>query len=320
VIVVERSGREVPFSRGIVTQSLLRAGMDVAESVALARAVRDRLRVRAVAELGPHGHLPDHPNRSLRVSDGEVAAEVRGALLASGHHLIERRVRVRRWIRDERRPFVLAVGGTSGVGKSTVSEAAAARLGIGLTLSTDLVRSVIRSVLHPELLPTLHQSSFSAAKMLKSNLSGSRLQAAYEQQARIVQQGTVALAQRAVKEGMQTVINGVHVVPGLLEIPADLPLFTYVITVPDPAEHQARFVRRFLAGDREPSHYLERLDAIRELDGYVTSHCRKAGVPVIESTTFDGTVSALVDAICQDIERHFPDACGNSGTSSGSSG
>ena len=46
------------------------------------------------------------------------------------------------------------------------------RMGISVVISTDQVRAIIRSVLAPDLLPALHQSSFSAAKMLRSNLTG----------------------------------------------------------------------------------------------------------------------------------------------------
>ena len=38
----------------------------------------------------------------------------------------------------------------------------------------------------------------------------------------------MALIRRSLKEGQQLVVNGVHIVPGLVEPAEDLPLFTYV--------------------------------------------------------------------------------------------
>jgi 2-phosphoglycerate kinase len=235
----------------------------------------------------------------------EVFARISEVLLADGLTDVERRVRIRRWMRTSGQPLVVAVGGSSGVGKSSISQEVADRLGISVVISTDQVRAIIRSVINPDLFPALSQSSFSAAKMLKSNLTGNRLLFAYEEQARIVQHGTVALARRSVKEGQQVMINGVHIVPGLQTVEADFPLLTYVLTVGSAEEHRGRFIKRFLEGDRKPTEYLERMDAIRELDDYIVEQCHRHGVQVITSTTFDGTVLDLMDAVCLDIEARF---------------
>ena len=97
----------------------------------------------------------------------EVFARISDVLLADGLPDVERRVRIRRWVRTSGQPLVVAVGGSSGVGKSTISQEVADRLGISVVISTDQVRAVIRSVLNPDLFPALSQSSFSAAKMLQ---------------------------------------------------------------------------------------------------------------------------------------------------------
>ena len=47
-----------------------------------------------------------------------------------------------------------------------------------------------------------------------------------------------------VKEGQQVMINGVHIVPGLQEVEADFPLFTYVLTVGSAEEHRGRFIKK----------------------------------------------------------------------------
>lgn len=244
-------------------------------------------------------------NPAATVRRDEVFARISDVLLVDGLTDVERRVRIRRWVRTSGQPLVVAVGGSSGVGKSTVSQEVADRLGISVVISTDQVRAVIRSVLNPELFPAVSQSSFSAAKMLKSNLTGNRLLFAYEEQARIVQHGAVALARRSVKEGQQVLINGVHIVPGLQAVEADFPMFTYVLTVGSAEEHRGRFIKRFLEGDRKPTEYLQRMDAIRELDDYIVEQCHRHGVQVITSTTFDGTVLDLMDAVCRDLEARF---------------
>jgi 2-phosphoglycerate kinase len=284
--------RRVPMSAGMIARWLMKAGLDSTAADRLAEEVVGSLTGRATA-------TPALVRREA------VFAEISAHLLDAGLDIAERRVRVRRWVRTARVPIVIAIGGSSGVGKSTVSNAVADRLGISVVISTDQVRAVVRSILEPSLLPTLHESSFSAAKMLRSNLTGNQLLFAYEEQARIVQHATFALVRRSLKENQQLVVNGVHIVPGLVEIAEPMPLFTYILTVADAGAHRGRFIQRFLEGDRKPTEYLQRIEAIRELDGYIVEQCHRHHVPVIVSTTFDQTVLDVLDAVCADLEKRF---------------
>lgn len=286
--------RRVPMSAGMIARWLIKGGLDSTQA--------DRQAESVVAQLT--ADAGGRPAGSLIRRD-EVFAEITRQLLADGLVDEERRVRVRRWVRTARQPLVIAIGGSSGVGKSTVSQAVADRLGISVVISTDQVRAVVRAILEPSLLPTLHESSFSAAKMMRSNLTGNRLLFAYEEQARIVQHASLALVRRSLKEGQQLVVNGVHIVPGLVDPSEPLPLFTYVLTVADAAAHRGRFIQRFLEGDRKPTEYLNRLDAIRELDAYIVEQCHRHDVPVIVSTTFEQTVLDVLDAVCRDLEARF---------------
>ncbi len=288
--------RRVPLSAGMIARWLMKGGMDSAAA--------DHAASATVTDIAT-AHREAGAGEGDIIRRDDVFAQISRVLLAADLVDVERRVRIRRWVRTGRQPFVVALGGSSGVGKSTVSAEVAERLGIGVVISTDQVRSVIRSVLAPDLLPALHQSSFSAAKMMRSNLSGNQLLFAFEEQARIVQHGTVALAVRSVKEGQQVLINGVHIVPGLMEVDPGLPLLSYVLTVAGLAEHRGRFIQRFLDGDRKPTEYLERMEAIRELDGYIVEQCQRHGVEVITSTTFDETVLAVMDAVTRDLEARF---------------
>jgi 2-phosphoglycerate kinase len=290
--------RRVPLSVGMIARWLMKAGMESDPADASAGQVVSL--VEAAHEPADGALVP-----AATVRRDEVFARISDVLLADGLPDVERRVRIRRWVRTSGQPLVVAVGGSSGVGKSTISQEVADRLGISVVIRTDQVRAVIRSVINPELFPALSQSSFSAAKMLKSNLTGNRLLFAYEEQARIVQHGAVALARRSVKEGQQVMINGVHIVPGLQGVEPEFPMFTYVLTVGSAEEHKGRFIKRFLEGGRKPTEYLQRMDAIRELDDYIVEQCHRHGVQVITSTTFDRTVLDLMDAVCRDIEARF---------------
>jgi 2-phosphoglycerate kinase len=288
VVDVRDGALTLPFADAMLARTLAVTGMPTPAALDCAREVGLRL------------------GRADRVVDVQQVRETTAVVLASrGEGEVLRRLRVRWWLRARHQPLVLAIGGTSGVGKSTVSHAVAQVLGIGRVLSTDLVRAVLRGTLHPELIPALSESSFSAQRMLRSNLEGDPLLVAFEQQSSIVLQASLSLVRRALKEGLQLVVNGVHIVPGLVDVPPEWPLVMCVLTVPDISEHERRFSARFATSDRNPEHYLSRLQAIRDLDGYIVQHCRRRGVPVIESRDTSQTVSDVVGAIAADLEARF---------------
>ncbi len=283
----------LPFADATLARTLAVTGLDPATAVAAAREVQ--------ADLGTDDRVVDVQ---------EVRDATATVLERRGEDEVLRRLRVRWWLRASHHPLVIAIGGTSGVGKSTVSQSAAQVLGIDRVLSTDLVRAVLRGTLHPDLIPALSESSFSAQRMLRSNLEGDPLLVAFEQQSSIVLEASLALARRAIKEGLQLVINGVHIVPGLVDVPPEWPLVSCVLTVPDIDEHERRFTARFATSGRDPAHNLSRLQAIRDLDAYIVQHCRRRGVPVIESRGTDQTVSDVVGAIASQLEARFDLAVG----------
>ena len=137
VVDVDDDGVVLPFAASILARDLVTAGMPTADALPLARRVGD--------ELASHGRPV--------VSSAVLGSETARQLATCGEYGVLRRLRVRWWMRTERVPVVIAIGGTSGSGKSTVSQEVAHRLGIDAVVSTDVVRAILRVTLHPEMLP-----------------------------------------------------------------------------------------------------------------------------------------------------------------------
>ncbi len=216
--------------------------------------------------------------------------------------------------RRSSRPRFVLVGGATGVGKSTVAEGLAKRLGIVRVISTDIVREVLRSALDLEDRPALRVSTFEAARIkgLESGRSERDIEprsdasapgpvvAGFNQQVRAVAGGIKALMRRALVEGTDIIVEGVHLVPGAIELPDEREAITVpiVVAVEDVDAHQSYLVARAHGTpSRPPERYLKRFDEIRRIQGEVIRRAQEQGVPMVYATTPDATVDAALTIV-----------------------
>jgi 2-phosphoglycerate kinase len=191
------------------------------------------------------------------------------------------------------KPVILLIGGATGTGKSTVATEVAYRLGINRVTSTDIVRQTLRAFFVPEYMPSIHRSSFDAG-------AGGSLVDGFLDQTTNVLIAIEASIERALQEGWSMVIEGVHLVPGMLSGPRDdATVVQCVLSIQDESEHAAHFWIRDATsqGLRPVEKYLERLDDIRRLQEFIVERARETGVPVIENSNVDETVSAVIELV-----------------------
>jgi 2-phosphoglycerate kinase len=104
------------------------------------------------------------------------------------------------------------------------------------------------------------------------------------------------------------VLEGVHLVPGMLATPRDDAIVVHcVLSIEDETEHAAHFWIRdaALQGLRPVEKYLERLDDIRRLQDFIVGRARETDVPVIENTNVDKTVGAVIELVLATAAEHL---------------
>jgi 2-phosphoglycerate kinase len=144
-------------------------------------------------------------------------------------------------------PLVVLIGGTTGVGKSTIATQLATRLGIVRVVATDAIREVMRALFSLELMPTLHASSFEAGSVMREPPSRDAVVVGFREQTAAVAVGVQALVERAAMEGTHLIIEGAHVVPGFLELDAwrsRILAVPVIVTVEDEDVHRSHFAVR----------------------------------------------------------------------------
>ena len=194
-----------PWSKGLLSRALAATGLGATRSYELA--------VRADADLAER-----ETDRLDLDRLTELAAEVLGE--AEGGRTM-RRLRRLHALRQLDVPIVLLVGGATGTGKSTIATEAAHRLGITRVTSTDFIRQTLRAYFSPAFMPAVHYSSFEAGLGLtkaEEEEAGDAHLLGFLDQTRNVLVGVEAAIDRSLAEGWSMVLEGVHLVPGMVDV------------------------------------------------------------------------------------------------------
>jgi 2-phosphoglycerate kinase len=238
----------------------------------------------------------------LRELASEVLGEERGS----------RAVRQLRRFRDLQEldlPVILLVGGGTGTGKSTVATEVAYRLGITRVTSTDFVRQTMRAFFAKEFMPSIHYSSFEAGLGLskaEEEESGDAALLGFLDQTRNVLTGVEAALQRALDEGWSMVLEGVHLVPGMITTELKGALVVHcVLGIRDEEIHRSHFWIRDATSDgvRPVDRYIAGLPEIRMIQDYVLDRAARNDVPVIENESQNDAVGAVMNLVLEQAER-----------------
>jgi 2-phosphoglycerate kinase len=282
-------GDGLPYSKGLMTRTLMATGMPPGQAYELARAVE--------RDLGSSGRGAVDLERMCELSVDLLGEE-------EGRAAVER-LRRHLALRDLELPIVVLVGGSTGSGKSRVATEVAHRLGITRVTSTDVIRQTMRAFFSEEFMPSIHHSSFDAGDAFTGDWPD-RLIGGFLEQTRDVLVGVRAALDRALHEGLSMVLEGVHLVPGM--VPSLLErtvLVQCVLAIEDEEAHARHFWIRDASshGVRPLEKYLERFDDIRRIQDFLVERARDVGVPVIENTDIERSVAEVLGLVHAAAER-----------------
>ncbi|MCE5213493.1 MAG: 2-phosphoglycerate kinase [Methanobacterium sp.] len=279
-----------PFSKGVLARSLTRAEMDPNKAYTFASHIEAYLR-----------------SEGIQVIDLEDLIKIVGEKLKDEDYEIAEKYGMWKRIRKCREPLIILIGGASGVGTSSIAFEVANRLGIRNMISTDMIREVMRKIVSKELLPTIYESSYTAYRSLRIPPPPEldEVLIGFRDHVDTVSVGVDAVIERALKEGISIVIEGVHIVPGFIreDLVARENVNMYVLTLQDQEVHKGRFYSRCrqLWARRPLKRYMNYFAAIRRTHKYFESQANKFHVPVIENID----VTTTLDSIIEDITKTY---------------
>jgi 2-phosphoglycerate kinase len=210
-------------------------------------------------------------------------------------------------------PVIVLIGGATGVGKSTIATQVAERLGVVRIISTDSIREVMRAFFSQSLMPAIHYSSYEADRAVRIPLGEGTDQnlVGFMEQVEMVNVGVLAILDRAIEERTSMVVEGVHIVPGMLastgvkERSGEALLLPLVVAVGDPDLHRSHFLVREqeTSGRRALARYLKGFGEIRKIQELILRRAEAEGTLVVDNVSIDDAVGTVVDALYGLIEQ-----------------
>ncbi|WP_087035836.1 2-phosphoglycerate kinase [Thermococcus litoralis] len=289
IIVVDPEKKtKIPFSRGILTRSITSTGVDVGIAYSIAAEIVKELERKKVKV----------------ITKDEIRKMAYKKLLDHGLKDAARKYLFWHELRRLKYPMIILLGGATGVGKSTLATELAFRLGIRTVIGTDTVREVMRKIISKELLPAIHTSSFLAWRELR-NLPKDvdPLIYGFESQVRYVTVGINAVVERSYKEGFNTIIEGIHLVPGYVTL--NDRSFMYLITVKNSEALEARFYERARYSLRPAEYYVKNIDNIMHIQEYLIEKAKEYGIPIIENIELEQSINSIMNNLMEEIPKRL---------------
>lgn len=285
-ILISSQDHELPYSKGVMAAEITATGLSPSRAYEVAEAIEE--------------HLFATKRHSLTADELDELAT--GVIDSEVGERYARNFMRWRALGAIDRPLVILIGGTTGVGKSTVATQIASRLGITRVIPTDAIREVMRAMFTQELMPSLHTSSFEAERLVVQPLpkSADKVIIGYREQARSVCVGVDSLISRAISEGTDLIIEGAHACPGYFREPEpeEAVFVPVVISIADETLHRSHFAFRSReARDRPAGRYLKYFANIRRIQKYIRKAAVTNEVPIVETFELDATVSQCIDIV-----------------------
>jgi len=281
------------FSRGLIANSLLKTGISFLEAHEIAEEIKNDLLKMNIRKIS---------KQEMDKKISKILVEKKGTQYAENFRVFKKIIKLEQ-------PIIILISGTTGIGKSTVALTLAHRLDFRSMIGTDSIREIMRKVLSTDLVPELHQSSYEAGKFSRHYRS-SRFNSTilgYSEQVKIVTVGVEALIKRALYEGHNMIIEGVHLSPEFLSIDIlEHPNVVFVmLNLSNEIQHKNRFsLRAHNVSMRSPvNKYYDNFEQIRIIQEYLKEQAKIVGVPIVENINRDDTVKKLAEIVTTRIKK-----------------
>ncbi|WP_405265615.1 2-phosphoglycerate kinase [Methanobrevibacter sp.] len=278
-----------PFSKGIMSRSLNVADIGIERAHNIASDIEASLIKDNVTEISSR-ELADVVLSHLETIDSDIALKYKNW----------------RSLRISKEPLIILIGGASGVGTSSMAFELANRLRLKNLISTDMIREVMRKIVSKELSPVIHKSSFDAYESIRTpSIRIDSVIEGFVSHVDVVNVGIEAIIERSAKEGISTIIEGVHIVPGFIrrDLMENNNIIMFTLAVEDEEAHKQRFYSRCRQPwvKRSLERYMENFESIRKTQSFLVEQAKIHDTRIINNVDINETIEIMVDDILKEF-------------------
>ena len=163
----------------------------------------------------------------------------------------------------------------------------------------------MRAFFSQDFMPSIHFSSFEAGEAVEDEDDPRRVVHGFLEQTRNVLVGVRAAIERALQEGWSMVMEGVHLVPGMLPPVEGALVVQFVLSIEDVEEHASHFWIRDHAseGVRPSERYLDSIGHIRTIQDFIVERAHRHGVRVIDNADVEMAIAAAMSIVLDSAEQ-----------------
>ena len=276
-----------PFSKGILSRSLNIADIGFQRAHEIATDIELDLIKNGVTEIASY-ELAKVILNHLKTVDPVIAKKYENW----------------RSLRNSKKPLIILIGGASGVGTSSMAFELAGRLRLKNLISTDMIREVMRKIVSKDLSPVIHKSSFDAHECMRpTSIRIDNVIEGFISHVDVVNVGIEAIIERSAKEGISTIIEGVHIVPGFInpDLMENNNIIIFTLTVDDEESHKQRFYSRCRQpwAKRPLERYMDNFDAIRKTQKFLKQQAEINDSRIIDNVDINQTIDIMVNDILE---------------------
>jgi len=295
IVISDKKKGGLPFSKGILANSIIITGLDMFVSHKIASDVQEYLLKNEMTFIS----LDELRALVFRFIKDEVNIEFAEKYLL--------------WqsVGKLKKPLIVLIGGSTGAGKSTIANIISGRLNISRIVSTDAIREIMRTSVSDKLIRPLRGSSYNAYKHLSLPPTGvNPVILGFREQVMAVNVGVEAIIKRSVEEKLDTIIEGAHLVPGYLDksnYEKKAIIEQFVVIVENEDLHREHFIKRTYEtqGSRPVKKYLRYLDNIRLIQSYIKELATKNKIRIIDNYSLDYAVIAIMEQLFSRVKKEF---------------
>ncbi len=210
------------------------------------------------------------------------------------------------------KPIVLVIEGASATGKSMVILDLMSILGATRFVSTDSIRQILRASSSEQDHPELYCHTYQAHKHRQTGPENLEpVVRGFIAQYELLEPSLKETTRRIIEEGAEAIIEGVHLIPGVLGELSDS--IIEVVLNPDSETHRSMFISKSsAAGLRTVSDKhdirLKEFEATREIQEYIVSLAQEKSVSIVDLLDYKQAIDAICDIVFNRIRKLVEEA------------